>query len=370
MEAIKPTGKIIRGSGSFLSFLQELVRTDDFNSICLVTSRGMLERNHHLRSLSQKVSSESMIFVSPNPELSDLEEQIEKLRLTKFAHLIAVGGGSVLDSAKIFAFMYKQKEIASLKEALSGYNEGGPNEESNFSVCLVPTTSGTGAEVTPFATVWDSTTFKKFSLGGLCELVDAIILDPLLVTTVPRDASLYFGLDTISHCFESLWNKNKTKQSEETSLLALKLSVEALTEILEDLSNIKAREKMQYASFLAGKAIAQTKTALAHSMSYPLTLHYGVPHGLACSFTLTSIYSHLSSSSNELNYVLEREEIALAINFLQSQELEKKISLYLTLDQAQELTYEMFDPNRASNFITGPSLPIKKIIKSSFKSER
>lgn len=248
MEVIKSTGKIIRGSGSLPSFLQEIFRTEDFDSLCLITTCGMLKRNRYLNLLSQKVSSERMILVSPNPELSDLEGQIEKLRQIDLAHLIAVGGGSVLDSAKILAFMLQIPRTASLKDALAGKENCKLYSEGSIKLSLIPTTSGTGAEITPFATVWDSITSQKFSLDGLYEIVDTIVFDPSLLTSAPREASLFFGLDTISHGLESLWNKNKTKESQKNALLALKLSVEALPIVLQDLKNLNARAQMQQAS--------------------------------------------------------------------------------------------------------------------------
>lgn len=367
MEAIKPTGKIIRGSGALSNFLQEIIRTEDFDSICLITTFGMLKRNHHLQLLSGKLSSERMILVSPNPELSDLEKQIEKLRHVECAHLVAVGGGSVLDSAKILAFMLRSPRTISLQGALTGNEENRIYSEERIKLSLVPTTSGTGAEITPFATVWDSMNSQKFSLDGLYHLVDTIVFDPLLLTSAPKEASLFFALDTISHSLESLWNKNKTKESQVNALLALKLSLEVLPVILKDLKNLRAREQMQQASFLAGKAIAQTKTALAHSISYPLSLRYKVPHGLACSFTLISIYNHLRSVPELEGNGFDKKEIKEAICFLQTLELAKKISTYCSKQQAVSLLDEMINPSRAGNFILGKEVPLKNIIETSFE---
>lgn len=367
MEAFKPIGKIIRGPGSFPTFLQEIIRTEDSNSICLVTSRGMLERNHHLQFLSKKISPEKMILVSPNPELSDLEEQIGKLRQVEVAHLVAVGGGSVLDSAKILAFMLRAPKTSCLKGALTGKKNNKYYSERSSQLSLVPTTSGTGAEITPFATVWDSMTSQKFSLDGLYDIVDTIVFDPFLLISAPSEASLFFGLDTISHSLESLWNKNKTRESQANALLALKLSVEALPIVLQDLKNLNAREQMQQASFLAGKAIAQTKTAIAHSISYPLSLRYNVPHGLACSFTLISIYNHLGSVSALEGNGLDKKEINDAICFLQTLGLAKKNSTYCSKQQAVSLLNEMVHPSRAGNFILGKEVPLKNIIETSFE---
>lgn len=367
METLKSTGKILRGLGSFLTFLYEIIKIGDFSELCLVTSPGMLKRNYLLHLLSVRLDALRVIQVYPNPELSELEEQIKKLRQIKITHLIGVGGGSVLDTAKIFAFMLLTKKNYSLKDVLLANEKNEFCCEGCIKLSLVPTTSGTGAEITPFATVWDSVVSKKFSLDGIYNLADTIILDPLLLTTVPKEASLFFGLDTISHCLESLWNRNRTKESQANALLALKLTLEALPVVLRDLQNLKAREQMQQASFLAGRAISQTKTALAHSISYPLSLYFKIPHGLACSFTLISIYNYISSVSELEKNDLNKEEISGAIFFLNSLDLGKKISSYCSKQQAVGLIQEMINPSRADNFILGIEVPLQNIIETSFE---
>lgn len=152
----------------------------------------------------------------------------------------------------------------------------------------------------PFATVWDHTANKKYSVTGDRTFPDYAILDPQLTLSLPEDETLYTALDTISHALESLWNKNRTVISETYALRALVLANEALPALLTAPEDLGQRERMQQASMLAGLAICTTRTAIAHAISYPMTLHYGVPHGLACSFTLPEILdSYLNSVTGE-----------------------------------------------------------------------
>ena len=117
-------------------------------------------------------------------------------------------------------------------------------------------------------------------------LPDKILLDPQLTLTLPRDITLFPGLDATSHALESIWNKNADRASNEIAYEALSLISKSLPQVLKRPSDLEARSSMQIASLLAGISINRTRSAIAHSISYPLTSRYSVPHGIACSFTL------------------------------------------------------------------------------------
>jgi alcohol dehydrogenase len=153
----------------------------------------------------------------------------------------------------------------------------------------VPTTAGTGSEVTPFATVWDHQNKKKHSVTGDDLYAQTALLDPELTLGLPDEVTVSSGLDAISHAFESTWNRNATPVSLGFATASLQLSLKALPILHENPENLEQRAAMLQASTLAGMAISQTRTALAHSISYPLTAHFGLPHGIACSFTLPAL---------------------------------------------------------------------------------
>jgi alcohol dehydrogenase class IV len=111
----------------------------------------------------------------------------------------------------------------------------------------------------------------------------------MLTLSLPPEATIVTGLDTISHAFESIWNRNANPFTILLATKALEIGIPTLASLPNALDDISLRSRMLWASTLAGLAISQTRTALAHSISYPLTLHLGVPHGLACSFTLPAI---------------------------------------------------------------------------------
>ncbi|WP_413813784.1 iron-containing alcohol dehydrogenase, partial [Rhizobium sp. Root482] len=136
---------------------------------------------------------------------------------------------------------------------------------------VVPTTSGTGAEVTPFATVWDETTNTKYSLANADMFPVAAILDPELTIDMPREVTLATGLDAISQALESVWNRSCNAITFGWAISSLRLSLSALGKVANTPDDLQARSDMAQASLLAGLCISHTRTALAHSMSYPIT---------------------------------------------------------------------------------------------------
>ena len=111
----------------------------------------------------------------------------------------------------------------------------------------------------------------------------------MLMAGMPRGLTVSTGLDALSHALESIWNVNANPVSTHFAIAAAKLVMAHLPALAEDLGNITLRGRMAEAATMAGLAFSNTKTALAHSISYPITLHHGVPHGLACSFSLPAV---------------------------------------------------------------------------------
>jgi alcohol dehydrogenase len=313
-----------------------LVTTEGF------TRRGMTAR---LKVLASGVEVKAYDRVTPNPELDELEARTGEFRNHKFQGIIALGGGSVLDAAKVLAVALASELEHPLTQTLrEGQRQ---NWQHKLPLIAIPTTSGTGAEVTPFATVWDQNSYKKYSVTGDKVYPDTALLDPTLILTLPHDETLFTGLDTISHALESLWNKNKTPLSEAWAWQALALANEALPYVLEEPDNLIQREKMQQASLMSGLAISQTRTAIAHSISYPLTCHYGVPHGLACSFTLpTLITMAVRQGILYESPLLKQLQVCLT-----NLNLNKKIVKYASTQAITALQNEMHTPGRTDNCV-------------------
>ena len=151
----------------------------------------------------------------------------------------------------------------------------------------IPTTSGTGSEVTQWATVWDlQAEGKKYSLSDPKMYARAALLDPRLIQTLPQKMTAMTGLDALSQAIEAYWSRNHNPISDIYALEAIKVIYANLEQAYSHPQNLEFRERMAYGSLVSGLAFSNTKTTAVHSVSYPMTLHYHVPHGLACALTL------------------------------------------------------------------------------------
>lgn len=225
--------------------------------------------------------------VSPNPDVDDIDRQAAAARSLAPDLVVGLGGGSSIDTAKALARLLPQPAGTTLA---SHFREGAPLAPVRaLPLVAIPTTAGTGAEVTPFGTVWDFAQGRKYSVAGEDMYPSVAVLDPELTLGLPLDVTLSSGLDAVSHALESTWNRNATPVTLGLATKSLQLSIPALPRLKSDPNDILARRTMMEASLLSGLAISQTRTALAHSISYPLTARFNLAHGIACSFTLPAL---------------------------------------------------------------------------------
>jgi alcohol dehydrogenase len=226
--------------------------------------------------------------VRPNPDIVWLQKCIDNLAHTSLNTVVAFGGGSSIDCAKTIAFALSPFVRARKVEELIGEALISP-AGSRLPLYALPTTAGTGSEVTPFATIWDYDKRRKLSLAGPAIYPSMTYIDSELAYNLPESVTLSTGLDAINQAAESIWSKRMTPVSESLAHRALILGFTSLPRLLVEPADQDARDAMAQTSLLAGLAISQTRTALCHAISYPLTVYYGVPHGLACAFTMSAV---------------------------------------------------------------------------------
>lgn len=270
----------------WLETVENLAQRLKDTKFLLITSQGFSKRG--LSAQIQNVLAKQLVGVVdeivPNPQIKHL--QSIKAKLCDFDAIIALGGGSVIDSAKFLS-------VDSVFENDNFKIKSQPKKLFAFA-----TTSGTSSELTHWATIWDNDTFVKHSLSDEILYPKEAFYDANLTLSLPRQTTIYTALDALSHSFESIWNNNANPISTHYALMAIEIILRDLVELSQNLHSLQLRSNLILASIYAGLAFSNTQTALAHALSYPLTMRFGTPHGLACSFSLPLLLECLPRKSH------------------------------------------------------------------------
>ena len=220
--------------------------------------------------------------VEQNPQLSGIEETVRLCRAHGAQAVIGIGGGSSIDTAKFAA------AVAPNPGEAIDYYEGRRafRADSRLTIIAVPTTAGTGSEVTQVSVVSHGS--EKKTINNPAFMPTAAVVDPALTVSVPPRTTMNTGLDAMAHAIEGYWSVNHQPITDILAVQAVRLVLENLARAYTDGSDRNARSAMSFASLLAGLSFALPKTAACHACSYPLSEQYHLPHGEACAFTLDS----------------------------------------------------------------------------------
>jgi len=272
---------------------------DKFNpkTVFLFTA-GNSFRKCGAKAIINKIKSEynfvNCSFSGSNPSEEEIGRALEKYLQQSVDLVIAIGGGSVMDIAKTVNIIAANRGS---REYLRQYLTG--KEKLIFKgkpLIAVPTTSGTGSEATHFSVAYVDN--KKYSVVHKFMLPDCAIIDSELSLSLPRKIKAATGLDAFCQAIESLWSILSTEESKEYALQAITLVKDNFERAVLD-DNYGAMEAMSLAAHLSGKAINISKTTAAHAMSYPLTVHFGIPHGHAVAMVFPSIFIFNSMVSDK-----------------------------------------------------------------------
>lgn len=244
--------------------------------------------------------------VKPNPDVAELRALYENFWSAPQSPevVIAVGGGSAIDTAKALMVGTESGRFDELVSALAAGRGFRPAQVK--SLIAIPTTAGTGSEVTPWATIWDREAQKKYSLHLPETWPSIAVIDPELMLSLPDSVTLQSGLDALSHALESIWNVNANPLSDTFAVAAVHDIFDTLPRLMEKPDDVDLRGRMALAALKAGMAFSNTRTALAHSISYEMTLRYGLPHGIACSFSLPMVLHRAIGRDAQRDAVLAR----------------------------------------------------------------
>ena len=237
---------------------------------------------------------ESFWDVAPDPTLQCALEGTKQMKAFEPDCIIALGGGSAMDAAKIMWVMYENPDVRfedmamdfmDIRKRIYRFPEMG--KKAYF--VAVPTSSGTGSEVTPFAIITDADTGVKWPLADYELLPDMAVVDVNNMMTQPKGLTAASGMDVLTHALESLVSVMASDYTKASSLQAIKLVFQYLARAYDDGSDLEAREHMANASCMAGIAFANAFLGVNHSMAHKLGAFHHLPHGVANAVILTRV---------------------------------------------------------------------------------
>ncbi|MBO0456002.1 iron-containing alcohol dehydrogenase [Enterococcus hulanensis] len=249
-----------------------------------VLADSFLVENGLVKKIQQKTGAVIGGFTSdiePNPTIQNVESAVNMVKEMGADCLIAFGGGSVMDCAKATAAAVAHD--CDVQDLISGMqiNKALP-------IIAIPTTAGTGSEVTAGAVLSDKEKGIKTAIFSPAIFPKLAIVDPVLTYSVPKKVTAITGIDVLAHAFDAMTSKKANDVTDALALQAAKLAIKNLPKVVSNGLDKKARNQMSKASTIAGLAFSQTGTTASHACSYILTAKYNVPHGEACAFTLDS----------------------------------------------------------------------------------
>jgi acetaldehyde dehydrogenase/alcohol dehydrogenase len=231
--------------------------------------------------------------VKPDPDLSTVKAGLKVMNGYNPDVVIALGGGSSMDAAKIMWLMYESPEtkfedlamrFMDIRKRICTF----PSLGKKAKMVCIPTTSGTGSEVTPFAVVTDDATGAKYPIADYALTPDMAICDPELVMGMPKSLTAFGGIDAVTHALEAIVSVLSTEFTNPQALEALRLLFKYLPESYAT-GDRKAREKVHYAATLAGMAFANAFLGACHSMAHKLGAKYHLPHGMANALMINQV---------------------------------------------------------------------------------
>lgn len=284
--------------------LDELKNVMDKKRVFLVTD-SFLYKNGFTKVITDKLSEMGIAYtifsdVEPDPTLKSAQLGAEAMRAFEPDCIIALGGGSAMDAGKIMWVLYEHPEADFLDMAMRFidirkrvYTFPKMGEKAYF--IAVPTSSGTGSEVTPFAVITDQTTGQKYPLADYELLPDMAIIDTDLMMSAPKGLTSASGIDAMTHALEAYASVMATDYTDGLAIRAMQLIFEYLPTAYNDGTNVKAREKMATASTMAGMAFANAFLGVCHSMAHKLGAYHHLPHGVANALLITEVMRYNAS---------------------------------------------------------------------------
>ncbi len=276
--------KIVFGTGCIKTFVEDYLKLGHRRLFVLTAPPIIPLIEPTLAELKEHgVETEVLSNIVAEPSLNDFNNILEAARSFKADSVAGIGGGSVLDVAKLVAAF-----IDSDQKAEDCFGIGFIRKKGLWLACM-PTTAGTGSEVSPNAILLDERDKLKKGIVSPYLLADAAYVDPTLTMTVPAKVTADTGMDALTHCIEAYTNKFAHPAADIYALQGIRLIAANLLRAVKDGSDIEAREALALGSLYGGLVLGPVNTAAVHALSYPLGGEFHIPHGLSNAILLPSV---------------------------------------------------------------------------------
>lgn len=287
--------ELLKGPGA-IKDLPALVKSKGIKNVLVVTDKGLMSL-HILDSLFENLDKQNIKYtvydgVQPNPSIENIEEGRRIYLKNNCEGIIAFGGGSPMDCAKVIGarIANPNKSVSQMRGLLKVVHKIPP-------FFAVPTTAGTGSETTLAAVVSNMQTHEKYAINDPQLRPKYAVLDPELTTGLPQKITSTTGMDALTHAVEAYIGQSGVKSTNDYAEKATKLIFENLEKAYEDGKNIEARENMLVASFYAGMAFTRAYVGYVHAIAHNLGGMYGTPHGLANAVILPHVLEYYGETA-------------------------------------------------------------------------
>ena len=267
--------------------INQIFIENDYKSVCIIIDHALVNTpliNDYLNSL--KCDLKIIKCDISEPTYEKLEQKRSEIKNQNIDVFIGIGGGSALDMAKGLTVLYTNDGPAISYRGFNKFKNQIPP------IIAIPTTAGTGSEITPNASFIDTNEKRKMGINGETIRPKYAILDPELTLSCPKAPTISAGVDSLVHATEAFVAKKSNPMAQLFAREGFQLVFHNLTVLVEDLGNIELREKVMYGAFLSAIALMNSGTGPAAALSYPLGVHFGVPHGIGGGIFLPHVIQH------------------------------------------------------------------------------
>lgn len=284
------------GAGA-LQKLPELLKTLGCQKPLIITDKMMVKLGYsgRVQTLLEASGIKSEVFddTVPEPTAASIQAGVDKVRQGDYDAIVALGGGSPIDSAKAIAILGK------FGGEIRDYRFPRQVNETGLPIIAIPTTAGTGSEATRFTIITDETTDEKLLCVGVGFMPIAALVDFELTLSLPARTTADTGIDAMTHAIEAYVSKKASPYSDQQALAAMRLIGPHLRRAYHDGNDREAREAMMLGSTLAGIAFSNASVALVHGMSRPIGAFFHVPHGLSNAMLLPAVTTYSIPAARE-----------------------------------------------------------------------